>query len=564
MKKFKKILAVFVALVVILSTTGNIPIIAIGNASLTLEEFMVQLSELLEDRAEYMEIVLTEEAETEEIANGESSGEGTTNGETEDEETASEIVNTNRLIVKTVSNSALPNDCNAVAKVEGYQNLHVLQYEDAVASASAFDYFDSLSYVEYVEYDNLISLANTVFPDPETRGQDMVGSPILNQTISGMNLPEVIVGVIDSGVDAYHIDFNEDPSNPRVLPGREPYDIIDKDPAGRKDSLGRDLCHGTHVAGIIIANTLSNVKVKPYNLFYNSFTIRFGPFQITLGPSAIQLRAAIDAQVEDGVDVINMSLGAKGTAQTVAEAIENAEAAGVTCVVAAGNNEEDANDYFPANVPPAITVSAVDSTHALASFSNYGSCVDIAAPGVNVYSTIKNNDHAYYSGTSMAAPFVAAAAATLKSLEPTLTPAAIQTILKETAEVPNGWNTNSSVDPYYGTGIVNFTNMYEYLYVKLAAKANSTTIIDHERKFIYGLKESVTKNELENIFLTVRNNGWFDVQGGTLGTGSTVTLYSYDDPNFEEVFGCYSKFLRARNDVNFTLYLSYLPVIQHV
>ncbi len=128
--------------------------------------------------------------------------------------------------------------------------------------------------------------------------------------------------------------------------------------------------------------------------------------------------------------VANMSLGG-GASATLDAAVNNAINAGVTFVVAAGNSNANACNYSPARVANAITVGSTTSTDARSSFSNYGSCVDIFAPGSSITSAWYTSDTATntISGTSMATPHVAGAAALYKQAFPSATPATIRNAL---------------------------------------------------------------------------------------------------------------------------------------
>jgi subtilisin family serine protease len=132
--------------------------------------------------------------------------------------------------------------------------------------------------------------------------------------------------------------------------------------------------------------------------------------------------------------VANMSLG--GSASTaVDDAVRRSIAAGVTYAVAAGNSNADACSSSPARTAEAITVGATDSNDARASFSNYGSCVDVFAPGVGITSAYGSGDTATarMSGTSMASPHVAGAAALILSANPSATPAQVRELLVSSA-----------------------------------------------------------------------------------------------------------------------------------
>lgn len=141
---------------------------------------------------------------------------------------------------------------------------------------------------------------------------------------------------------------------------------------------------------------------------------------------AIDLVTA-DAVRNNRIAVINMSLGGSPSAATDA-AVERAIAQGVTVVVAAGNEGEDARNSSPARVANAITVGASDINDNLASFSNFGPAVDIIAPGVSIFSAGIANDRAgaFLDGTSMASPHVAGLAAVVLSEEGKAAPAVVK------------------------------------------------------------------------------------------------------------------------------------------
>ncbi len=154
---------------------------------------------------------------------------------------------TNRLIIKTNSNEPLDNTCNAIEKIEGYNCWHILQYENNASATSALSFYNSEPYVIYVELDEYIDISNTssseenavsYTPTPLSWGCDATGSTEANNLISlsDVVLNDVVVGVIDCGVDNTH----ELLSN-RVLPSDNSYDNTD---AGIPLMIG----HGTHVA----------------------------------------------------------------------------------------------------------------------------------------------------------------------------------------------------------------------------------------------------------------------------------------------------------------------------
>jgi serine protease len=146
---------------------------------------------------------------------------------------------------------------------------------------------------------------------------------------------------------------------------------------------------------------------------------------------------AIDWVSANGVKpaIINMSLGG-GESLAMDQAVENAVKQGITVVVAAGNNAADACTSSPARMgrlDGVITVAAIDNTGSEASFSNYGECVDIWAPGVNILSTSMNGGTATMSGTSMATPHVVGVASLYRAKFPNYSPAMVEQSLKNDA-----------------------------------------------------------------------------------------------------------------------------------
>lgn len=272
-------------------------------------------------------------------------------------------------------------------------------------------------------------------------GLDLINAPEV--WARGYTGQGVTVAVVDSGVDYGHADLrNNIWVNTREIPGNG----IDDDHNGYVDDvLGWDFVdndnsptdldgHGTHIAGTIAA---ANDGVGTTGVAYGA---RIMPVRVldangfgTYANIALGVRYAAD----NGAQVINLSLGGSSSSPDVVSAIQYATQKGAVVVTSAGN-EAGAQPTFPANLANqwGIAVGAVDSTGKMASFSNKaGASVlnYVASPGVSVYSTTPNNTYQYYSGTSMAAPYVAGAAALILSANPTLTPAQVVNLLVGTA-----------------------------------------------------------------------------------------------------------------------------------
>lgn len=206
------------------------------------------------------------------------------------------------------------------------------------------------------------------------------------------------IAVIDTGVDYTHPDLDG-----KTIRG---YDFVDND----YDPMDLD-GHGTHVAGIAAAetNNATGIAGTAPNTRILAVRVLGADGSGTLTDIADGIRYAADA----GAEVINLSLGCDCSTTTLQNAVNYAWNKGVVLVAAAGNDGVRTT-FEPASYSNVIAVGAVDSSNRKASFSNYGTWVDVVAPGVDIASTYPGNRYVYLSGTSMASPYVAGLAALLK------------------------------------------------------------------------------------------------------------------------------------------------------
>jgi serine protease len=271
----------------------------------------------------------------------------------------------------------------------------------------------------------------------------------------------VVVAVIDTGISTSHPDLAgqrwvnvdetcdngvDDDGNTFVddCAGWD-FGMNDADPNFDASSASYD--HGTHVAGIIAAglNGVGVVGVAP--------GAKVMAVKASVSPSggipSSAVLGAVQYAVDNGADIINMSFGtAVGTTRSAASLLETAVQyavdRGVLVVAAAGNSGADISSayVFPAAFslfyPGVIAVGSTTNTDTRSSFSNYGTPVNLYAPGSYLMSTIGTGGYGYKSGTSMATPMVAGGAAVLLSLNPTLAPAALRTALVGSARAL-GW-----------------------------------------------------------------------------------------------------------------------------
>ena len=233
------------------------------------------------------------------------------------------------------------------------------------------------------------------------------------------------VAVLDTGVQIDHPDLRpnlwentKDPSNGRdddgngVIDDRYGGDLVTGRGSG-DDHQG----HGTHVAGIIGARGNNDRGISGLCWSTNIIAVRVLDAN-GHGTWATEI-AGIDYAIAAGAKVINCSFGGPTGSEIVREAIQRARSKGVLVVAAAGNDgvNADSRPAYPAAYPDSniLSVAATTSKDKLASFSNFGAkTVDLGAPGDRIASTYWKSDYAYMSGTSMAAPYVAAAAAMLR------------------------------------------------------------------------------------------------------------------------------------------------------
>jgi subtilisin len=273
------------------------------------------------------------------------------------------------------------------------------------------------SEVAYVEPDQVY----TAFQQTVPTGIRRCDADAVPGLITGGNVTiDADVAIIDTGLDGTHPDLNVQPEGVRFYT-RKNTRVMD---VKWQDDNG----HGTHVGGIIGAkdNGIGIVGVAPGVRLWAVKVLDSGGS----GPVSTVL-AGIDWVVQRAAtfEVANMSLGG-GFSQAINDAVKAGTQAGIVFVVAAGNSAWDAANYSPASEPTALTVSALDDNDGLpgslggltawgeyddtlAQFSNYGEVVDVCAPGVEIYSTypVSMGSYTIMSGTSMAAPHVAGAAA---------------------------------------------------------------------------------------------------------------------------------------------------------
>ena len=321
--------------------------------------------------------------------------------------------------------------------------------------------------VEYVEVDQLMTRVlapnDSYYTSEQWHYYDATGGIKANEAWDVATGAGSVVAVIDTGI-TNHSDLNAN-----VLAG---YDFIN-DAAMARDGNGRDAnpndegdwsaageCgtgspasnsswHGTHVAGTVaavtnnakgVAGVAYGAKIVPVRVLgkCGGYTSDIADAIVWSSGGAV---TGVPANANPA-EVINMSLGGSGTCSTTySNAINGAVGRGTIVVVAAGNSNVNVSNAVPANCPNVVAVASTTITGQRSSFSNYGTGIDLAAPGSDIYSTLNTGttvpgteSYASYNGTSMAAPHVAGVAALVQAYATTpKTPADLEALLKSTA-----------------------------------------------------------------------------------------------------------------------------------
>ena len=272
--------------------------------------------------------------------------------------------------------------------------------------------------------------------------------------------PSVPMAIIDTGIDLSHPDLAD---KLWVNPGEIPHNGLDDDGNGYVDDVhGYDFVnedgepaddygvgHGTHVSGIAAAatdNGLGVAGMAPANPL-----IALKVLDSSGEGTYFDVARAIDYALAQGVRVMNLSLGGIDASGVLSDAVQAATAAGALLVSAAGNDTGANPIFYPAAYDEVLAVAATDRNDGIASFSVHHPYVDVAAPGVSIYSTYRGGSYGYLSGTSMGTPHASGLAALLWATDPTLTREEVIERIVESAEDLGA----PGKDDHYGWGRIN-------------------------------------------------------------------------------------------------------------
>ncbi len=346
----------------------------------------------------------------------------------------------------------LPTGVDALAASLQIQNLPGVRYANPNwLTVPAFDP-DDPQYLDGTQY-----------------GPQIIEAPAAWDTEMGANT--TVVAVADTGFNYNHEDLqgmlwvNDDdiPGN-GIDDDNNGYidDVNGWNPYSGTNNIWDDGGHGSHVSGILAARTnntkgiagMAQVTIMPIKVFG------------TWGGTWEALAESLYYAVDNGAAVYNISGGGGGGTPDLAAGVDYAYNNGMAVICAAGNYNSSSL-FYPAAYTNAIAVSGTDRFDQRYTSSNYGNWIDVAAPGVDVYSCLNNSPNAYdwLTGTSMSSPHVCGLAALCLTIDPTLTPDEIRALLRDNADDLG----NPGFDIYFGYGRINARRTVEALDVPCPA-----------------------------------------------------------------------------------------------
>lgn len=418
---------------------------------------------------------------------------------------------------------------DAVYTATGINDLYVLQFDNESSTKKAEEYYNSLSYVNYVEYDTVCDNVLCEVEDEFDCNATCLSTVFCNIDDAiklvhkeVLTLPEIKVGICDSGIAKTSFTESRLDGGFSFLKGY-PED-------GTQDKVG----HGTKVAGTVVLNSLNNVRLYSYQIFDNTSTNTIS-----------MLVSAIYKAVSDGCRVINCSVqydtSITSDQRALTEAIDYATNQGCIVVAGAANDSVDvsSSDTYPAKVQSAITVGAVDQSNKLATFSNFGKGVDIYAlgRGMSTYTTSGSLDSLGWNGTSAATPIISSIAALLLCINPDLTAPEIEKLLVETGYATSENNITDEhrlvADAYeavkYLTGkeLPQVNLSYELIENTKTGYSDLTFTSDEDATIYYNIGYG---GDLYVPFRDLRGNSDYVYEKGTtlsLNRYSTITVCAY-------------------------------------
>jgi hypothetical protein len=375
----------------------------------------------------------------------------------------------------------LVDDYDAAQIIENPEyHQFVLQFDTEKQTKTAYQLIQKESSYEGFFLDTLITTDDVLLENEEVNqnswGTSAMGLDQLTSQAIKYNMDtSITVAIIDSGAN------NEENA---ILEGRldsESYNIAESN-TDLEDNNSEE--HGTHVAEIVAESTPSNVKIMALKIFNSNNR-----------SSILIVLSALQYAIEKNADIINMSIGLSANTQIeklrqLDLAIDKAYEQGIPIFAAAGNDSRNVSTCYPACNTKTIAVSALDANLQFEEYSNFGTSIDFCAPGSYKFS--KNDS---ISGTSMASPYMAAAAAMIKNLHKDYTVAQIYKVLEKYAKDLG----DEGKDIYYGNGFVNLASYYSDEGIGKTSLSNLKIILS-KTSYVYD-------GTVKKPTVTIQNNG---------------------------------------------------------
>ncbi|MDP4181269.1 MAG: S8 family serine peptidase [Bacillota bacterium] len=364
---------------------------------------------------------------------------------------------------------------------------------------------------------------------------------------------DVLVGILDTGIDINHKELtnsiyknsseiannNYDDDKNGYIDDVNGWDFINCDNSVYDNSY--DDFHGTHIAGIIAAGA-DNVGIRGVASGVSIVPLKFMDGGCGFTSDAIE---AIEYAKKLGIKVLNCSWGDTHYNYALEQEMKNSD---ILFVCSAGNDKLDLsiNPTYPAafKLPNVISVGAVDNKGNMASFSNYGAPVDVAAPGVDIYSSMPENNYGYLEGTSMASPFVTGVAALILSCNPNIAPADIKQIIRNTVKGrPNLSGVISTGGIIDAQSAISYTKSHSYTYSPIATPTatptsatptpTSTSVISDLPLNLTGVwssRKSMSKARKDFSAVTLNNKIY------AVGYNQTIECYDLSSDSWSDVY----------------------------
>lgn len=340
--------------------------------------------------------------------------------------------------------------------------------------------------------DNLSQTNDIEANDPGVKSQWAVSYTNSNYVWSLVEQKETVyVAVVDTGVDYTHPDLKN------RVELKKGYDFINND-SDPMDDNG----HGTHVSGIIAAEMNNGEGIVGVA---GTLDVSIIPIKVLdaegQGQSDVVAKG-IEYAVDQGANIINLSLEGSGEDVDIANAVRYAIEKGVLVVAASGNDNQNCDSYTPAGLENVYTVGAINPLKTKARFSNYGNSVEVAAPGVKILSTVPGNQYEAWDGTSMAAPAVSGIASIMLAQKPDINIAELAAILNESSEdiLEEGQDQKS------GYGLPNAEKAWQLLTGEEAPPAEEEAMFNSLQKAIGGAsKLKIQQNDVNSLMISSNN-----------------------------------------------------------